>query len=261
MLRKLLKYDFRSMWKQFSVIWPAALVLALVNRFILFAPDNNIIDGAIRMDNGILAIISMSVFMGVLFAMFIVSMLYVLKRFYRGLLGDEGYLMHTLPVKTWQLVASKLVCAVLVTVVNVIVAGLAMFLMMPLKWSDVFNMRFWGDIFQGLAHHPGTILYLLEFCLMMGMALAFAVTQVYLAMAIGHLFSRRRALMSVVAYFGLNILLTMAINVVSKFEFIHHLTTFGSHAPFWIAIGLLAVPTTLFFAGTSYLLKNHLNLE
>ena len=24
MLGKLLKYDFRSMWKQFSVIWPAA---------------------------------------------------------------------------------------------------------------------------------------------------------------------------------------------------------------------------------------------
>ena len=31
MLGKLLKYDFRSMWKQFAFIWPAALALALVN--------------------------------------------------------------------------------------------------------------------------------------------------------------------------------------------------------------------------------------
>ena len=36
MLLKLLKYDFRAMWKQFSLIWGAALVLALVNRFVLF---------------------------------------------------------------------------------------------------------------------------------------------------------------------------------------------------------------------------------
>ena len=35
MLLKLLKYDFRAMWKQFSLIWGAALVLALVNRFTL----------------------------------------------------------------------------------------------------------------------------------------------------------------------------------------------------------------------------------
>ena len=31
MFGKLLKYDFRSMWKQFAFIWPAALALALVN--------------------------------------------------------------------------------------------------------------------------------------------------------------------------------------------------------------------------------------
>ena len=28
MFGKLLKYDFRSMWKQFAFIWPAALALA-----------------------------------------------------------------------------------------------------------------------------------------------------------------------------------------------------------------------------------------
>lgn len=33
MLGKLLKYDFRSMGKQFAFVWPAVLVLALVNRF------------------------------------------------------------------------------------------------------------------------------------------------------------------------------------------------------------------------------------
>ena len=30
-----------------------------------------------------------------------------IQRFYKGLLGQEGYLMFTLPVKNWQLVFSK----------------------------------------------------------------------------------------------------------------------------------------------------------
>ncbi|MCI8688414.1 MAG: hypothetical protein HFF57_08920, partial [Lawsonibacter sp.] len=36
MLLRLLKYDFRAMWKQFSLIWGAALALALANRFSIF---------------------------------------------------------------------------------------------------------------------------------------------------------------------------------------------------------------------------------
>ena len=35
MFGKLLKYDFRSMLKQFAFIWPAALALAVINRFTL----------------------------------------------------------------------------------------------------------------------------------------------------------------------------------------------------------------------------------
>ena len=33
MLWKLLKYDFRAMVKSFAILWPASLVVALVNRF------------------------------------------------------------------------------------------------------------------------------------------------------------------------------------------------------------------------------------
>ena len=40
MFGKLLKYDFRSMWKQFAFIWPAALALALVNHFTINGLDS-----------------------------------------------------------------------------------------------------------------------------------------------------------------------------------------------------------------------------
>ena len=40
MLGKLLKYDLRSMLKQFAFIWPAALVMAVVNRFTIGLLDS-----------------------------------------------------------------------------------------------------------------------------------------------------------------------------------------------------------------------------
>ena len=91
MLGKLLKYDFRSMWKQFSVIWPAALILAFLNRFTMFGMDN---PGGSAFGEW-MGVISMGLFGGVCFTMVILSAVFVLTRFYKGLLGDEGYLMHT----------------------------------------------------------------------------------------------------------------------------------------------------------------------
>ena len=93
MFGRLVKYDFRSMFKQFAFIWPAALLLALVNHFTLSGLNSTSTVGETT------AGISMLVYVAILMAMFIVALVFAIQRFYRGLLGDEGYLMHTLPVK------------------------------------------------------------------------------------------------------------------------------------------------------------------
>lgn len=255
MLWKLLKYDFRSMFKQFAFIWPAALVLALINRFTIPWSGG---------DSGLLPVITMMVFGGVIFAMFVVAMVFILQRFYRGLLGDEGYLMHTLPVKSWQLVASKLICAIFVTVISLIVALLSLCLMAPLNWWDLFDSELWQTIFRGLAKHPDTLLYLFEFSLITLAGLALAMTTLYLAMAVGHLFSRRRALMSVVAFFAIDIAVNVASDVAGRLGLLNWLDLLantGDHAAFWVATVVMLVPAALFFWGTSYILKTRLNLE
>ncbi len=116
MFGKLLKYDFRSMLKQFAFIWPAALVLAVVNRFTLSGLDSTSATGET------VAAIAMFVFVSIMIAMFVIAVIFTVQRFYKGLLGDEGYLMHTLPVRPWALIASKLVCAVVLTVISIVIA-------------------------------------------------------------------------------------------------------------------------------------------
>lgn len=257
MLGKLLKYDFRAMWKQFSIIWPAALVIALINRFTL--PFNT--KGGLVANNELVAVITMSVFVGVLCAMFVVAMVFVLTRFYKGLLGDEGYLMHTLPVQTWQLILSKLICALAVTILNVVVSMLAMVLMMPIDWTDLFDVIMWQRLVQGLAQQPDAILYLVEFFLMVIMAMALMIVVVYLSMAIGHLFHRRRIFMSVVAFFAIDIVGNIVLTLLANTGLAYEITTLGGHLSFWIGIVLLAIPAVVLFLATSYILKNRLNLE
>ena len=101
MFGRLVKYDFRSMFKQFGFIWPAALALALVNHFTINGLDSTSTVGETT------AGISMLVYVAILMAMFIVALVFAIQRFFKGLLGDEGYLMHTLPVRPWQLIGAN----------------------------------------------------------------------------------------------------------------------------------------------------------
>ena len=76
----------------------------------------------------------------------------------------------------------------------------------PLDWEELFDTELWQTIFRSLTQHPDTIVYFLEFLLLMLVMCAAMFMTFYLAMAIGHLFSKRRILMSVIAFFLLNIL-------------------------------------------------------
>ena len=210
MFGKLLKYDFRSMLKQFAFIWPAALALALVNRFTIDGLDSS--SGVGETTAGI----TMLVYMAILMAMFITALVFTIQRFYKGLLGDEGYLMHTLPVKPWQLIGAKLLCAVVTTFLSVVVAVLSILLIVPWDQADL------QALFQGLGYifsHWNVqathgIIGLLEFCLMMMTSFAVGYLQLYLSMSIGHLFNKNRVAMSVIAFIAINAVLSAVSNVL-----------------------------------------------
>ena len=264
MFGKLLKYDFRSMLKQFGFIWPAALALALINRFTLGGLDGSSAVGETA------AGIAMLVYVAILMAMFVIAVIFVIQRFYKGLLGDEGYLMHTLPVKPWQLVASKLLTAVLATMASVLVAVGSIFLIAPMGWSDLMNLfSFLGRLFthwniQATHAAVGTV----EVILLMMASFAVGYLELYLAMALGHLFSKHRAAMSFVAFIGVQVAIRILGNIVlqpvdsllgSLVEGLHGPS--GFHATVWIAIAGEAVVSAIYFAGTEYILRRRLNLE
>ena len=264
MFGKLLKYDFRSMWKQFAFIWPAALALALVNHFTINGLAGS--SGAEETAAGI----SMLVYVAILMAMFIVALVFAIQRFFKGLLGDEGYLMHTLPVRPWQLIGAKLVCAVVTTFLSVVVALLSILIILP------WNREMVGDLFRGLGYvftHWNIqvthgVIGILEFCLMMMVSFATGFLQLYLAMSIGHLFNKNRVASSVIAFIAINaIVSTLSGTLLLPFsdvlsDIINSMNGAASfHAAMWTIIAGELVLSAIFFAGTEFILRKKLNLE
>lgn len=256
MLFKLLKYDFRAMWKQFSLIWGAALALALVNRFTLFRDTAN----TIFSEDGVLVF----AFMAVIVAMFVIAVIFVVNRFSKGLLGNEGYLMFTLPVRPWQLVLSKLICGVVTWVGCGVVAFCSPFLMAPLNWAELIQFPFWSDIFRGIIKHPGVLVLMAEFCLVILSFIVLLIASMYLAMAIGHLFSRHRRLISVAAFIGLYVLIANLYGRVFSVHFVQSLmnmATVNAYGAMLTASATMLIPAALLLAAVCWILENKLNLE
>ena len=245
MLLKLLKYDFRAMWKQFSLIWGAAFALSLVNRAILFLRFGD--DLPINPDLFSLGLIS------VIMAMFVISIRFVINRFSEGLLGSEGYLMHTLPVRSWQLVLSKLVCGAVTWIISGMVALVSPILMTPI--------HYWREIIQITFGHYSNLFIILEICLFFASVIIQIVATIYLAVSIGHLCVHHRRLVSVAAFIGLYILL------VNVWMFLEDLIWRWMNSDVSIQSNLLAatatmlIPAAVFLTAVCWILDHKLNLE
>ena len=102
MLRKLLKYEFLATARVFGVCYLGLAALSILAGLSMKFPatSNNIVGGILLM-----------AYVCMLAAVMLFTFLTIIRRFYKNLLGGEGYLMNTLPVRSWQLVTSKLIAS------------------------------------------------------------------------------------------------------------------------------------------------------
>ena len=247
MLKQLLKYEFKATGRTYGGLYLALVALAVLSGFSLRSSSK---------DN--FASLLLFAYMVVAVAVAVVSVMTIVTRFTRNLLGREGYLMHTLPVATWQLVISKFLCALAVTVLNGVVAVAAVVVLMPIRWSALLDGELWQMLLLDLRANPDVLLYLGELLVLILASLALLVAMVYLSMALGHLF-RHRVLMSVVAFFALDIGGTVVIDLADTLGI--PLLVKGEHLALWSGTLLMCLTAAAMLAVTSLLLRQRLNLE
>lgn len=138
----------------------------------------------------------------------------LVRRFYKNLLGDEGYLMLTLPVSVHSLIWSKLLAACLwIFVTGLVCTGLftlSVFHFASLGFADF--MGFLPDMRQALDElfaagymTPGDLTgYIVELLLFSLLACINQYLHFYAAMALGCHFTKHKLLLSVAFYLAIS---------------------------------------------------------
>lgn len=205
-----MKYDLRAMFRSLFLLWVAVLAIALVNHFTLGHESDDMLPTLL------INVLPILLYAGVVTAMVVLATVFVIQRFYNGLLRDEGYLMFTLPVKAWQLVVSKALSAIVVLLVSALVGVASGFLLVP--GSDLTE-RFWelADVLfnQGaLGTQAQTAALVAGYILLAIVSIAAEVYEIYASIAIGHLFSKHRVAMAVLAYLVISLVLMVVTMVL-----------------------------------------------
>ena len=205
MTGKLIKYEFRSILKIMGIGWAALLSMALfAGLFDLIAFRQSDLDGFGHLTE-IASAITSFLYGSLFVAIIVVTVLIILMRFYKGLLRDEGYLMHTLPVKTWQLITAKGFTAFVVIIISGIIAVVSIFFLMGVSISISDLGEVLGDIFGMYSDEPVYILYTIEAVLLMALAILKSIYKTYASMAIGQLSDNHKILISVASYIGISV--------------------------------------------------------
>ena len=284
MLGKLMKYDLRSGIRTFSLIWIGLALLGAINgltiRFVLAGDTQS---GLVSFVFGVLPMILL---VALYVAMGIFVLVFIIDRFYKGLLGNEGYLMFTLPVTSTAHIASKALTSMIFSVASAIVALLSGVLLMavltPPNFSDVAQA--FQEAGRYLRVNPlpaGTGWLIVEFAVYMLIGAAVTILQIYTAISIGHLAKKNRGWFALLAYVGISIAFSIIMNgcmslflqtdafpnVPLNWEF--YLDDAGWHvqgvgmmaSALGIYIGLALLEGTGFFFATRAILSKRLNLE
>lgn len=270
MLKKLLKYEFRSMGKEISYLWYGLLALAVVNRFALTAPapqegiseELQVAINGLHYNSPILAVFVFA-FISMMIAMVVLTFIFVIQRFYKGLLGAEGYLMHMLPVTAGQHITAKLIGALSLTLANGFVGLLALLLMIPTSFAQLKEM--FSLLYQSMQGSEIKISIPL-ILLMVIIRLLLGILHLYLAMAMGHLSGKNRIAVSAGAFVLINILANLAGSMFANIFFHFSVNTFHQSAPNvfgyqLIDAGFSLILCAVYFLITRSILTKRLNLD
>ncbi len=254
MLGKLLKYEFKAASRNFLPIYGALILVALVDRLFRMRNIN------LGYDLTTLILVGLFIALGVL------TLIVTIQRFSKNLLGDEGYLMFTLPVKSRQLISSKLIATVVWGILSGIV-GLITCLILAVDYATLNELiNSWPEIWEELVRairieFNGQVAFVLLGIPTTGILVFIGgILMIYLALATAQLpvFSKYRSIISFVAFFAINIvleLLLQAAGTIIPFGAMTKTTTL-----LVVLMGSLLIDTILFM-GVNYIVSKHLNLE
>ncbi|MEA4894036.1 MAG: hypothetical protein VB064_02110 [Oscillospiraceae bacterium] len=293
MLGKLIKHDFISLSRvllptQLAVL--GATILATIGFAINFRIDysnNSSFVDLLRLITGFMSVIMI---LAIIAASILVAFI-IFQRFYKNLMCSEGYLTFTLPVTTSEILWSKLITAMLWTIISTVVIFISVniFVLFGTGEHSFVNTEAYREIgsflHEAFSTIGGRLIWpILEALLFALVSAVSSILHVYLALIIGGIVSQKhKILASIGFYFVINIAVSILSTILSYFLGSNIIMTaesfngirwnahdalsayniiFNAVQPYyWTFLVFSVAVCAAFFILSRYFLKNKLNLE
>lgn len=274
MLIKLLKNELKATKRVFLPLYGALLILTIVTKLVLsfgtpdFFTDNVTSNPVAEVILGI----CFTLYFIFIIALSVMTLVIIIQRFYKNLFTDEGYLMFSLPVKTWELVLSKLLIGLMWTIICTLIFVVTFFILSlgtftMLDFSQNINIAY-TDFYNTFGMNLNTVIF--ETMLLVFVSTVASILMIYASIAIGQMFNQHRIVASFGAYIVITILLQIIGSIIMGILAIGNLADFASEGPEMMRILCLFINVStltnvilcgVFYYVTQYIMKNHLNLE
>lgn len=239
MLKKLVKHEWKSVYKVGSVLLIVIFAVTLVGDIGLRTPavsaffaDETELDGMQAVLMGFASISSFLIYIMLLVGAMYGIIIYMGVHFYKTMYSDQGYLTHTLPVTPNQLLGSKvLVSGIWVLLINValgisvlvLIIGMLQGIMNGLQ-ADVTWDEIWRELQWGLEYMDFDTVHFLVIIVLSFLISPFtSVLLLFGALTIGQLSGKYKVMMGILAYIGLavaNYILNSLVQAIMTFGYI-----------------------------------------
>ncbi|MDO4293240.1 MAG: hypothetical protein Q4C65_08465 [Eubacteriales bacterium] len=275
MLKKLLKYELKQTWRISVLILAVTFLLSAACSLYFYMTPPLTAEGEIHIGN-------FTLFMAYVIIVSFVALLtfvYLGVHFYRNLYTDEGYLMHTLPVRPWQLIASKAVVGTIWYYLAGIIASAGIIAVSYLAIPRIVYVspKDYVDAARLSAEMTGLFsgVWGLKLFLFLGpytiISCAYALLVLYASVSLGQLVGRHKVMVSILCYLGLQTLIGGASTLflmpaLSKLVFLSDSDAVSLFSDFMTGIYtgsfvfFLAAGAGLFFL-SDYIMRRCLNLD
>ncbi len=186
MLNKLIKHDLKSLFRTLTPLYLILFLMALFNRVAVFASDKI---SMLKIPAGFIIAFYFILLIGIPIATFVITII----RYYNNLVKDEGYLMHTLPVKKSNLILSKLISYFIVILTSTIVFILGLLIGCVGVYFEFDALKKFFEAFKQV-----DTLFIVLMVLSMITALFLNQLMVYLSIALGQKHNNNKLLYSFV---------------------------------------------------------------
>lgn len=212
MLGKLVKYEFKATGRLILPLYAVLIGFAIITRMFTGGIDSNRVNP--NFFSALPGLISMVGYFISMMAVVIGVFIITLQRFYKNLIGDEGYLMHTLPIKTWQNILNKLLVAMAWLIISWTVAIISLIIM-------TYNATAYGtlretmqSVFREIGLNTGIGIEVIASIIISS---AEKLMVFYASFALGQLFKSRKILGSFAGFLVISLLQSVTSKIFQRF--------------------------------------------